>query len=168
MRKLAPAAVAALSLLTFTGCAPDTHGDLRDHVVVQPPGSAPRILLESVGVGMSWDEVRERYGEGLMRGFYGAGTPIMLQGLTGDFGTDLAVMVVFGDGDRAKEIVVTVRGNRIALSRVAARWREALSSLAAYDSGRSVSWREGDTVVARMQLDPPLLGTGELSVQLRG
>jgi hypothetical protein len=167
MRKLTHAAAAVLSLLAFAGCAPDTHGDLRDHVVVQPEGSGPRILLEGVGVGMSWDEVRERYGEGVMRGFYGPGTPIMLNGLTGDFGTELAVMVMFGDGDRAKEIVVTVRGNRIALSRVAARWREALSSLPSRDTGRYVSWGEGHSV-ATMMLEQPLLGTGELSVHLRG
>jgi hypothetical protein len=157
-----PLALAAALALLAAAC--DTHGDLRDQVEVAGPGTGWRVRFAGVHLGSGRDDAVARLGDNL--GFPGDGGYLGAP-RTADFGTTLDPAFNVTDG-RVDQIVLTYRGNPLALRRVAARWSEVLARAGA-DCGRgSCFWPDGDgtTMIATLGTEWRWYGPREVMVTI--
>ncbi len=126
---LAAAALVALGIATAAGA--EVPGPDRIEVVQTADG--PRALLAGVGRGTPFGEAAERLGGvGVVDAFFGGQGPIFHGGEID--GLRCGIMVVAGDASRGEaevvqDIVLECDGGRLALWRLARRYRAALASL---------------------------------------
>jgi hypothetical protein len=148
-----PKTLAALSLLALCACASDTHGDLRDHTVLHPPGAPSRITFVGLGAGSGPGAFEKTFGDDWLPTF------------TADFGTTLDVLL-HADNGPYRGFTLLYEGNPVAVARVAARWQEVFERAGAECYEGSCWWREGDEELATLYVDRRWYGVADVHVSL--
>lgn len=145
--------LAALSLLVLSACAPDTHGDLREHTVLHPPGAPSRITFVGLGAGSGPGALEARFGDDYLPTF------------AADFGTTLYVLPYQSDG-AYRPVSLSYEGNPVALGKLAARWTEVFEAAGAECFEECCWWKEGDEELARLYVERRWYGVADVSVSL--
>lgn len=136
--------LAVAASLSLAACAPDTHGDLRDHVVINPPGVAPgRLTFAGIGVGSPSAEASAKFEDD--RWFP--------RRFVADFGTQFDALFSGVHGGPTQSMALTYTGNPIAVRRVFDRWKEVFVRAGADCNDKVCFWDENGQVIAFVAIE---------------
>jgi hypothetical protein len=155
---MTPKTLAALSLLAVSACAPDSHGDLREHTVVHPPGSPSRITFVGLGAGSPDGAFAQTFGYEWMATF------------VADYGTTVHALEHPAQ-DAYRPVTLRYEGNPLALRKLADRWTGVLEAAGARcdeceEQECSCTWKDGDEALAVLDVERRWYGVAQVDVTL--
>lgn len=126
---LAVAFTLALALAS-AACAREDDGghDVRRRIQLLETESGRRVSVYGFTPGMDYTSAAERAGGDTIGVFFGSEGPITTTGRPADFGTEVGMLAMTGEG-RVTHLHFVFDGERRALERLEARIREALAAL---------------------------------------